>query len=66
MRLDVTVNVLTYNALKNNLIKVFGGKQIRPNIHIEDMCRVYEFFLKKKGQSFCGIYNAGFEKQINY
>ena len=62
MRLDVTVNVLTYNALKNNLIKVFGGKQIRPNIHIEDMCRVYEFFLKK-GQSFSGIYNAGFENK---
>ena len=62
MRLDVTVNVLTYNALKNNLIKVFGGKQIRPNIHIEDMCRVYEFFLKK-GQNFSGIYNAGFENK---
>lgn len=62
MRLDVTVNVLTYNALKNNLIKVFGGKQIRPNIHIEDMCRIYEFFLKK-GKSFSGIYNAGFENK---
>ncbi len=62
MRLDVTVNVLTYNALKNNLIKVFGGKQIRPNIHIEDMCRIYEFFLKK-GDKFAGIYNAGFENK---
>ena len=37
MRLDLTVNILTYNAIKNNIINVFGGKQIRPNIHINDM-----------------------------
>ena len=60
MRLDLTVNILTYSALKNKIIKVFGGQQIRPNIHIEDMCRVYEFFLKKN-KSYCGIYNAGYE-----
>ena len=62
MRLDLTVNILTYSALKNKIINVYGGKQIRPNIHIEDMCRVYEFFLKKN-KSYSGIYNAGYENK---
>ena len=62
MRLDLTVNILTYSALKNKIINVFGGQQIRPNIHIEDMCRVYEFFLKKN-KFYSGIYNAGFENK---
>lgn len=62
MRLDLTVNILTFSALKHNIINVFGGKQIRPNIHIEDMCRIYEFFLNK-GKAFSGIYNAGYENK---
>ena len=47
MRLDVSVNMLTFQALKNNLINVFGGNQTRPNIHIKDMVNVYKHFLKK-------------------
>ena len=39
MRLDVAVNILTYKALKDNLITVYGGKQIRPNIHINDISK---------------------------
>ena len=62
MRLDLTVNILTFSVLKNNLINVFGGKQIRPNIHIEDMCRIYEFFLSKN-KAYSGIYNAGYENK---
>ena len=62
MRLDLTVNILTYSALKNKTINVYGGKQIRPNIHIDDMCSVYEFFLKKN-KSYSGIYNAGYENK---
>ena len=60
MRFDLTVNALTYSALKNNLITVNGGSQIRPNIHIEDLTDLYIFFLKKS-KNICGIYNAGFE-----
>ena len=46
-RLDVSVNALTISALKNKLITVFGGQQIRPNIHIDDLVRVYDhLFLK--------------------
>lgn len=62
MRLDVTVNILTFDALRKKSISVFGGQQIRPNIHIDDMCNIYEFFLKK-GKKYAGIYNAGYENK---
>jgi nucleoside-diphosphate-sugar epimerase len=62
MRLDLTVNALTFSALQNKEIKVFGGKQVRPNIHIDDMCEIYRFFIKVN-KKFCGIYNAGFENK---
>ena len=60
MRLDVSVNMLTYQALKNGKITVFGGNQTRPNIHIKDMVNVYKHFLKNKDIP-SGCYNAGFE-----
>ena len=59
LRLDVSVNLLTYQAYKNKIINVLGGKQIRPNIHIDDMVSLYDFALKNKNLE--GIYNAGFE-----
>jgi nucleoside-diphosphate-sugar epimerase len=59
LRLDVSVNLLTYQAYKNKIINVLGGKQIRPNIHIDDMVSLYDFALKNK--TLEGIYNAGFE-----
>ena len=60
MRLDVSVNILTLQALKNSRITVFGGQQTRPNIHIQDMVRVYQHFLAKP-ELPPGCYNAGFE-----
>lgn len=60
MRLDLTVNMLTFQALKNKKITVFGGKQKRPNVHIDDIVDAYLFFLKKKNIKF-GIFNIGFE-----
>ena len=62
MRLDVTVNALTFNALKNKMITVFGGSQIRPNIHIDDMIDLYIYMIKLN-KKYCGIYNAGFENK---
>ncbi len=59
MRLDVSVNALTFQALNKKIINVFGGSQVRPNIHIKDMIRVYIHFLTKKIKP--GFYNAGFE-----
>tara|TARA_B110000977_G_C11032341_1_gene475769 strand:+ start:46 stop:1005 length:960 start_codon:yes stop_codon:yes gene_type:complete len=60
MRFDVSVNILTMHALKKKIITVFGGKQVRPNIHIKDMADVYLHFLKNP-QLPGGAYNAGFE-----
>lgn len=59
MRLDVSVNMLTMQALANKKITVFGGEQTRPNIHIKDMINVYLHFLNN--DTLTGIYNAGFE-----
>ena len=59
MRFDVSVNLLTLQALKNKKITIMGGDQTRPNIHINDMIGVYEHFLNNDVEH--GIYNAGFE-----
>jgi nucleoside-diphosphate-sugar epimerase len=59
MRLDVSVNMLTMQALTREHITVFGGKQTRPNIHIEDITDVYVFMLDNPQHQ--GVYNAGFE-----
>jgi nucleoside-diphosphate-sugar epimerase len=59
IRWDLSVNLLTLSAIKSNIIKVFGGRQFRPHIHIKDMVRVYEHFLNKNLKT--GIYNASFE-----
>lgn len=60
MRLDLSVNMLTMQALSKGKITVFGGEQTRPNIHIEDMIEVYLHFLRL-GNKASGIFNAGFE-----
>tara|TARA_B100000886_G_scaffold283409_1_gene207697 strand:- start:2915 stop:3868 length:954 start_codon:yes stop_codon:yes gene_type:complete len=60
MRLDVSVNMLTMHALKNNMINVFGGDQTRPNIHIQDIVNIYIHFLNNSHFN-SGCYNAGFE-----
>ena len=59
MRFDVSVNLLTFQAIQNKKITVLGGKQVRPNIHINDMIDLYIFLLNKKIPT--GTYNAGFE-----
>lgn len=60
MRLDVSVNMLTYQAMANKKITVFGGRQVRPNIHIDDLVRIYEEAVFGD-RIAAGIYNAGFE-----
>lgn len=59
MRLDVSVNMLTMQALTNGRITVFGGQQTRPNIHMDDITDIYLFMLDHPEHT--GIYNAGFE-----
>jgi nucleoside-diphosphate-sugar epimerase len=58
MRLDLTVNLLTMQALTKGAMTVLGGSQVRPNIHIDDLVDVYLFALDRR---LAGVYNAGFE-----
>lgn len=62
LRLDLSVNILTNHAVNNGEIRVFGGSQKRPNIHIEDMTDLYvqcmeypDHLIDRK------IFNAGYE-----
>ena len=59
MRLDVSVNLLTMQALTKGEVTVLGGEQTRPNIHIDDITDLYLFLLGNP--EVTGIYNAGFE-----
>lgn len=62
LRLDLTVNILTTHAYFNKKIKVFGGKQLRPNIHIQDMCDAYLCFLAAKKEQVDGkTFNVGYQ-----
>ena len=60
MRLDVSVNMFAFQALKFKSMSVFGGDQIRPNIHIQDLINTYKHFISNPGLPG-GFYNAGFE-----
>ena len=60
MRFDVSVNLLTLQALRDRRMTVFGGAQVRPNIHIDDIIGVYNHFIKNPTIP-SGSYNAGFE-----
>ena len=58
-RLDLSVNILTNHAYNNGKIKVFGGAQKRPNLHIQDMVDVYSMLLKVEDKLIQGeTFNA--------
>lgn len=62
MRLDLTVNILTNHAVNNRKITVFGGEQKRPNLHINDMCDLYELLLTIPAEKIAGqAFNAGYQ-----
>src|SRR5262249_41656518 len=62
LRLDLTVNILTNHAVTNRIIKVFGGDQMRPNIHIDDMTDLYLKSLQWPAEKVDGcIYNVGYD-----
>src|SRR6202140_2179039 len=61
LRLDLTVNILTNLAITNRRITVFGGEQLRPNIHVEDMTDLYLRLLEADDVTVDGkIWNAGY------
>ena len=62
LRLDLSVNILTNFAVNKGFIKVFGGDQLRPNIHIDDMTDAYLLLLEAPDADVDGeIFNAGYE-----
>ena len=63
-RLDLVVNILTNHAFHKRKIKVFGGEQLRPNVHIDDMVNSYFAILNADIKKINGeIFNVGFKNQ---
>jgi len=63
-RLDLVVNILTNHAFHNKEIKVFGGDQLRPNVHINDMVDSYLAVLDAPSKKINGeVFNVGFKNQ---
>jgi len=61
LRLDLTVNILTSHAINNGRITVFGGEQLRPNLHVEDMTDLYLQLLEAPDAAINGkTWNAGY------
>ena len=61
-RLDLSVNILTNHAVNKGTITVFGGLQMRPNLHIEDMVDAYQLMLTAPQERIHGeVFNIGFE-----
>jgi len=61
-RLDLTVNILTSHAVNNGRITVFGGAQMRPNLHMADMVDLYCLLLSVPAEKIAGrVFNAGYQ-----
>lgn len=61
-RLDLSVNILTHHAVVNGKITVFGGTQLRPNLHVQDMCDLYKLLIQVDDDLIAGeTFNAGYQ-----
>ena len=61
-RFDLSVNILTSHAINKKEITVFGGKQLRPNLHIKDYCDAVEVLLNSPGEKVNNeIFNIGYQ-----
>jgi nucleoside-diphosphate-sugar epimerase len=61
-RLDLSVNILTNHAVTNGKITVFGGSQLRPNLHVQDMCDLYRKLVSIEPERIAGqTFNCGFQ-----
>jgi nucleoside-diphosphate-sugar epimerase len=62
LRLDLSVNILTNHAVNKNKIMVFGGKQLRPNLHIKDYCDLVKLLLLAPSEKIKNqIFNVGYQ-----
>ena len=63
-RLDVIVNILSNIGFHKREITIFGGDQLRPNIHIKDMIRAYHVIMEADPELINGeVFNAGWENK---
>ncbi len=61
-RLDLSVNILTNFAINKGFIKVFGGNQLRPNLHVDDYCDAVEkLILSETAKISNQIFNIGYQ-----
>ena len=61
-RLDVSVNILTNLAVNKGHITVFGGSQLRPNIHIQDYADLCKALLEAPDNKISNeVFNCGYE-----
>ena len=61
-RLDVSVNILTNFAVNKDMIKIFGGDQLRPNLHIKDYCEVVDVLVNSESEKIKDqIFNVGYQ-----
>jgi len=61
-RLDLSVNILTNLAVTNRRITVFGGSQMRPNLHIQDYCEVIKKLMIEESSKIQGeTFNVGYQ-----
>lgn len=61
-RFDLSVNILTNHAINNSKITVFGGEQMRPNLHILDYCDAVQMLLDAPDEKISNeIFNVGYQ-----
>ena len=64
LRLDLTVNILTNLAVNKGAIRIFGGSQKRPNIHIDDITDLYVALLDMQDDLIAGqTFNAAYQNR---
>ena len=62
LRLDLSVNILTNHAVTNNKITVFGGAQLRPNLHVQDYADLCKLLLVAPTEKIANqIFNCGYQ-----
>src|SRR6516162_6539263 len=61
-RFDLSVNILTNHAVNANKITVFGGEQMRPNLHILDYCDAVQLLLDAPDDKIANeVFNVGYQ-----
>ena len=61
-RLDVIVNILSNIGFHKREVTIFGGDQLRPNLHIKDYCEVVDVLINSESDKIKNqIFNVGYQ-----